>query len=420
MPLPATLISRCRLLFGALLLSLPVTILALLLTFTALQAGADADDLSAALPVARLTATARPRTAVVASLPAFTSTLYLPLAYTARVIGPPLPPPVVMSAPAPADFAAIRAELQANGRDLAFIKIGFHTGIYGNSDGLYEWMVQLDAAGVPFFLKSVDNAEPIYQAQQLKQNSGVPHVLVYRRSGDEYDVPNYHLTPAQAAQEHWQRHIAVFPPELDPDLVWLETVNEVDKERAGWLGQFALATAALALADGFRWAAFGWSSGEPEPHQWREPSMVQFLNLAAAHPEQLAIALHEYSYLPADIGHAYPYKLGRFQHLFQVADEYNMDRPTVLITEWGWAYQEIPEVADALADIAWASQLYAAYPQVHGAAIWFLGDGYGGIADQVQQLIAPMRDYSLSHYFIIKPGIGAIDTDLFPPPPPRN
>ena len=79
------------------------------------------------------------------------------------------------------DFAAIKADLAAQGLDIAYTKIGFHTGVGGNSEGLDVWMRELDAAGVPFFLKSADNAEPIYIAQEMMRKSGVPHTLVYRR-----------------------------------------------------------------------------------------------------------------------------------------------------------------------------------------------------------------------------------------------
>jgi hypothetical protein len=37
--------------------------------------------------------------------------------------------------------------------ELAFVKIGFHVGMGGNIEGLYEYMEALDAAGVPFFPK---------------------------------------------------------------------------------------------------------------------------------------------------------------------------------------------------------------------------------------------------------------------------
>jgi hypothetical protein len=349
-----------------------------------------------------------------------TTTLFLPLVRAPKVFGPPLPPPVAVSGTIPIDFEAVRAQLEADGKDLSFVKIGFHTGTGGNIDGLYDWMVELDAAGVPFTIKSADNAEPIYWAQQLAQASGVPHVLVYRRSsldGDlwGWDVPDYNLPPELAAQLHWERHRNHFPPELDKELVWFETINEVDKYRSEWLGRFALATAQITLSEGYRWAAFGWSAGEPEPADWQTPSMLQFLELAAANPDRLAIALHEYSYVLDDIGHWYPYKVGRFQHLFQAVDQYSIDRPTVLITEWGWTYQYVPGVAPAMADIAWTSWLYAAYPQVLGAAIWYLGGNFDPVADLTQLLIAPMSEYSRSHYFEIDPGEGTVDPGLFQP-----
>jgi hypothetical protein len=337
----------------------------------------------------------------------------------------PSPAPTATPTPTPTptiDFAAVRAELQANNQDLAFVKIGFHVSSGGNPTGLGDWMRRLDAAGVPFLLKSADYAGPILEAQQIAQASGVPHVLVYRRSGDEYDVPNYDLPPAQAARQHWQLHMDAFPSELDPSMVWLETINEVDKERSAWLGQFAVETARLALASGFRWAAFGWSSGEPDTAHWRLPSMVEFLRLAAAHPDQLAIALHEYSYVKDDIGHDYPFKVGRFQELFAICDQLGIPRPTVLITEWGWTYQEVPVPSAALEDIEWAASLYAPYPEIKGAAIWYLGGGFGDIAQLAQPLIRPLTEFALGNYFAVPlpPERAPVNPELYPPPPPRR
>src|SRR3990172_5543850 len=154
------------------------------------------------------------------------------------------PPPLPPYCPSTLDFAAIRAQLNQQGQDLAFVRIGFHVGPGGNQTGLGDWMRCLDAAGVPFFLKSADSAGQVLEGVQLKAASGVPHVLVYRRSGAEYDAPSYNLPPYDAAVVHWQRHRAVFPPELEPykHLIWLETINEVDKKRAEWLGGFAYHT----------------------------------------------------------------------------------------------------------------------------------------------------------------------------------
>ncbi len=336
---------------------------------------------------------------------------------------PPLPPPLIFSDTAPIDFDSVAEVLVEQGLALAFNKIGFHHGmggIAGDDPEFVQMLTDLDAAGVPFFLKSADNAQPIFIAQQLMQNSGVPHTLVFRRAsgpGGDYNVPDYSRPPQEAAALHWQLHMNGFPPELDPSLIWVETVNEVDKERAEWLGEFALETARLAIADGFRWAAFGFASGEPEREHWETPSMLAFLRLAGAHPDQIAIALHEYSLDVTNIGLWYPHLLGRFQDLFAVCDAYNIPRPTVLISEWGWEADRVPTPEQAMADIAWASWLYAAYPQVKGAAIWFLGGGdFGGIAQQARLLIEPVRQYSLTHYFGYTPGIGQIDPLLFMPP----
>lgn len=361
--------------------------------------------------------------------PAGEEDVYLPLiregeeatAVPSSTSMPATPTPTLTPTPIPTlDFPAIRSQLQSQGQDIAYLKIGFHVGVGGNAEGLEEWMTRLDEAGVPFFLKSVDNAQPILFAQQLKQNSGVPHVLVYRKAagGDyDWDVPNYNLPPDQAAEIHWQMHRDAFPPELDPSQVWLETINEVDKNAADWLGQFALKTAELAMRDGFNWAAFGWASGEPEPHQWQTPAMNQFLQLAGQHPERLAIALHEYSYLVEDIGDAYPYKVGRFQELFRLADQQGIPRPTVLITEWGWTYEHVPSPEAALRDIAWAAEMYAPYPEIKGAAVWYLGGGFAKIADEAQPLIYPVMVYALQNYFTAPrpPDKAAIQPERFAP-----
>ena len=344
-------------------------------------------------------------TAVAPSTLPFSS--YLPFVWSPEEPTPtatPSPKPTSTPEPTPTptiDFRAVRAQLQAEGQDLGFSKIGFHTGVGGNRTGLGDWMQRLDAAGVPFFIKTVDDSGPLVEAQEILRSSDVPHTLVYRRSGNQYDTPDYDLPPEEAARKHWQMHVEAFPVELDRNLVWLETINEPDKERSEWLGRFALETANLAMAEGFRWAAFGWSSGEPEATDWQTPSMQAFLRLAAANPDRLAVALHEYSFLNDNIADAYPFKVGRFLQLFDVVDSLGIARPTVLITEWGWEYQSVPDTSTALQDIDWAAAMYAPYPEVKGAAIWYLGNGFGGIASEAQSLIEPVTEYSLGTYFAI-------------------
>ena len=59
----------------------------------------------------------------------------------------------------------------------------------------------------------------------------------------------------------------------------------------------------------------------------------------------------------------------------------------------------MPAPEQAMADIAWAQSIYAPYPQVKGAAIWYLGGGpqWNNICDKAQKLIAPTRDLALAY-----------------------
>jgi len=329
--------------------------------------------------------------------------LYLPFVIrpepTAMPSPTPTPKPSPTPTPTPVDFAAVRQQLQAEGKELATVKFGFHVGPGGTARGLEVYLNALADVGVPGVVKSVGDYGVCAQALQASPD----HVTIFRMAGGDLELPNYDLPPQQAADEHWARIKAALPPEFDKR-TWLEVMNEPDKNRADWLGRFAYRTAELALAEGYRFAAFGWSSGEPEPEHWQTPGMLAFLRLASQHPDQLAVALHEYSYEVDNIANQYPSLVGRFQTLFQICDAQGIARPTVLITEWGWEHTDVPPVEQAIRDIAWAAQLYAAYPEVRAAAIWYLGGGYEGIADEAQRLIVPLRYYVWGNYFAIEPG----------------
>lgn len=360
---------------------------------------------------------------------------------TPVTVGPPLPAPTIVVAVPPINFEAAREEAQAKGLDLAFVKIGFHTGPGGNHTGIGDYFRKLNDAGVPIFLKSVDDPGKILELQEIIRTSraaghSVPHTMVFRLTDARYEDPfyNYATSPEQAAAISWELNRSNWSTSLDKSMVWFETLNEPSRigrngvYHVDRLGRFSLATAKLAVAQGYRYAAFSWEPGQPEPEDWEQPEVLAFLRYAAEHPDQVAVALHEYSLSPDYIvppaptadgdPPMYPYAVGRFQALFEVCDKYGIPRPTVLITEWGWTFNAIPEPEAALQGIAWASWLYAAYPTVNGAAIWYLGRGTDGIHNQTQRLIAPLADYALSHYYLYHPGLGQIDVELFRPEQP--
>lgn len=196
------------------------------------------------------------------------------------------------------------------------MKIGFHCGLQGNHNGIGDYMQQLDQVGIPFCLKSVENVGLAVEAAEFARKSGVPHVIVLRWSNPGVppgpEVPNYANDPEMEAHAHWYRVMQSFDnaPEFEPykDFVWIETINEPrtehdpdDPEFEGmhpvdWLGWFSHYVGKLANAAGYKYAAFGMNAGTPEPQDWEQPGMVQYLKDCARNPDKLAIALHEYTF----------------------------------------------------------------------------------------------------------------------------
>ncbi|MCB8982365.1 MAG: C39 family peptidase [Ardenticatenaceae bacterium] len=296
----------------------------------------------------------------------------------------------------------------------AFNKIGFHTASGGNPTGIGDYLRTLDAAGIPFVIKAADAMTGLFDAQELMRagNNKVPHVLAFRRSvpslggpppSGNPDVPDYNKEPALAAEEHWNWHKKNLPPELDKELVWIETINELRKEVewADWIGNFAFHTGQLALAEGYKYAAFGYSSGTPDEGAWETDGMLRYLELCQQHPRQLSVALHEYSFKTADIWFLRGDHIGRFEKLFAACDKHHLRRPYVLITEWGWTHERVPPVSKAMQDIAAVAEYYAQFPEILGAAIWYLGPGFAGIANRAQRLIKPITEYSVTTTFEI-------------------
>lgn len=297
----------------------------------------------------------------------------------------------------------------------AFNKIGFHTASGGNPTGIGDYLKKLDAANVPFVIKAADAMTGLFEAQELaRQRPGVvPHVLVFRRSvpaggsvppSGNPDVPDYEKEPEAAAADHWQWHKAHFPSDLDPKLTWVENINELRKEvaEADWIGNFAYFTGQMALADGYRYSAFGYSSGTPDEGAWETDGMLRYLESCQQNPDRLSVALHEYSFKTSDIWFLRGDHIGRFEKLFAACDKHRIARPKVIITEWGWTHERVPGSIDvAMKHIDEVAAYYAQFPEILGAAIWYLGPGFAGIANRAQKLIKPVTDYSLSTTFEI-------------------
>lgn len=314
---------------------------------------------------------------------------------------------------------------------LAYPKIGIHTAVGGNPTGIGDYIRQVDTAGRQTpgrkaLVMCADGTTGLSDAYALiDQGSPVPHVLAWRKvSGplsendpEFYGVPDYNLPPSQAAANHWGIIKPTIPPEVTAHKAhtWIVPINEPDKNRAHWLGLFAVEMAELMNADGYKCAMFGWSAGEPEPTDWQTSGMIAYLEYCAAHPQMAAVALHEYSFDQQTIwtgkdaqGNIIPINpdtdelvlVGRFLKLFAACDAQGIARPKVLITEWGWEQNDVPEPAIAMQHIDDAmARLYAHYPEVEIPGLWYTGPGYGGVANQAQKLIAPIAQHAISRVY---------------------
>lgn len=284
---------------------------------------------------------------------------------------------------------------------MSYSKIFFHAGPACSCTGIGDLFRELDAAGIPFGHKSADEYGTVWEAAQYANATTIWRLTTAgQNDGRQYDVPDYSLPPADAALKHWLITKAKLPPELNRN-TWIEPINEVDKNRADWLGYFALAIASIANSEGYKVSLFAFSSGEPEADAWETPGMLAYLRYCADNPDKAAVSLHEYSYTTADLFEGFPYLVGRFQFLHDVCDDNGIARPTIFISEFGWEYQNVPGVEQAMAEIAQAAELYAAYPNINQVDIWYLGGGanWPNIGQQTQKLIEPVKQYTLTAEF---------------------
>ncbi len=267
--------------------------------------------------------------------------------------------------------------------------IGFHTGVAGNNKGIDEYIKN----NVRPFIKSTDDYGILQYALLLNKDS----LCVFRQP--VYDVPDYSLSPRDSALKHWLFIKSKLPPEFDKTKVWLEVMNEVDKNKSEWLAEFCLEINQLALD--YKLVFFNWSTGEPETSHWQGIKMSQLFRLCESNKQRLAIGLHEYSLNIHNIKQDWPYLVGRVSFLR------NYYSGTVFITEFGWTHNDLkPElVVDHIA------QVYQFYidNKVDGIALWCLNKGWQGIDEKLSLSLPDVSNWLKTNYkAIIIPPVSKI------------
>ena len=269
---------------------------------------------------------------------------------------------------------------------------GFHLGEPANATGIGKWLTLMANNNIPFSVKATNGTSGLIDGQNLIK-AGHDGFLVWRKmygfSGSSDDVPLYGSPIEAEADRYWNAVLRDFPKDLDKNLVFVELINEPNKEYSSWLGYLGKAIGERAVRDGYRVLLFGWSTGEPEYEHWETEGMLAFLRYCAEHPNQVGLSLHEYSLTTANLTNEYPYLLGRFWMVHEVCDLYEIPRPLIYISEFGYEYNDFPTDMNQLAtDLIVAGQIYAEHENIKGAAIWALDKvGWGGIDKKVHKLM---------------------------------
>lgn len=299
--------------------------------------------------------------------------------------------------------------------------IGFHTSTGGNKNGLGAFIQRLNAAGLPVMIKATADAGPAFEAQESGKLHDVDNLLIYRATNNatyQYDTPRYDLPPSEAAYQHWQATRLVWPPELDPSVVWMEPINEPRAKLepnettptwgglhpVAWLGRFMVEYASIANGNGFKVCGPSFSSGDPEVDLWQLEGMADWLRYCADNPDKAAISHHEYNYGNVPFADNYPWHYGRFQAVIAAADLLGIPRTfSVFLTEFGWTYETVPSWETTVPVLTEYAKLAAKFPQLKGVALWTLQMGWGGISDQLAQWISdngnPLANWIISNQY---------------------
>jgi len=295
---------------------------------------------------------------------------------------------------------------------MSWYKFGFHATATGNLNGIGQYISELRQNNKPVFLQSTDSAGVIFEA--CNSGSHPQDGLVFRRTLGEDPNTNTRIDrlpemgeayvgdPVQIANERWALLMSLWPSELEQysDRIWTASINEPSKELQNYdyLGRYALEQGRLAIEQDRKVLAFGWSGGTPNRAFWESFYVLEYLKMCAAHPNNVGISLHEYSFDDNSIKTGHPFLLGRFQVLHDVCDTHGINRPTIHIGEFGAGENAwLGSTNHKMTEIQWAQDMYEPYDNILGACCWTLGLWGGTIVQDVLSLVAPITDVAKNY-----------------------
>ena len=304
-----------------------------------------------------------------------------------------------------------------------------HLDPTGGATGFGDAQRTIASAGVDLVALAVDTYGPLHETLAIADQYGVGATIVWRPNavgnqyGFNFDVPgnNYSMPVTEAAHKHYEMMNLVTPPEMDTVRAWRLYFNEPDKNQLPYIAKVSKLIAEKHIADGTRAVFMGLNAGEPEPAQWDDPAVIDFLRYVTQHPQQLAISLHEYSF-STNIQSEYPWLVGRFQKLQEACVRNGIDwnRLTIIVGEFGHGRDQgtFPGVNQAMNDIGWAAQLYGVHNNIRLVAFWLVSNNqeWGNLGQQTVPMIPQIAQAIVANkpYPTYNPGT------IEPPQPPSD
>lgn len=296
---------------------------------------------------------------------------------------------------------------------MTYNKVFFH----GAGPGIGDMIRRIDAALIPFVVKSIKNEGWVLEALQY---TNADHQIIYRDpqpNGRNDDHPDLNKTPLVAAQDHWENFRRAIPQSIKDarDRVWIEPMNEIDTHANGeWLGELQFHYANLTLQDGYRVLLSGHNAGQPEPEHW-ETYFRPFLELCDIHPGSVGVTIHEGKIdgdfsIPASSERWVPHLIGRYKYLHEACDRMGLKRPTIFISEWAWGPFSLPNDQELVrSDIAYLSEEVAKHSNIRGVCLWNLDRGWKDATKMLPQYIPYIENLTLNIRY----------PDPLPPPDPE-
>ena len=302
-------------------------------------------------------------------------------------------------------------------------KIGFHAGTGPGVTGIIEDYVRpVNKAGLVAHVKSISNAGLAVQVVEEGLSWMIDNVVIYRPAGGSIpDNPEYDADdPEWAGERYWFDYIKPkldATPELHPykDRIWIEVINEADKNRWDIVCGWAKRMAELMVADGWMPCLLGANAGEPETASWYSTRAIFLLNYCAGR-HNVALSFHEgclgWEDEP-DMNTLVPHIITRFGRVHEVCDALGLERPTIFISEWAWTYNNMPEQSRAMSNVHDAAALYAPFLNVQGVFLWNLsgGSNWGTLPERLNAMMSDVAQFTIESEF-------EVDGDTPPTQPP--